>query len=140
MNKKKIIGLISVLVILLVGGVGFTLYNKPVKAPENIVTLDLTLNENTYYIDTKDYELTMQEVVEPYLDAIVKSDYLISKDGAKIHYRQYLNPEAKGEIVISHGLTEAAEKYKEVIYYFIQEGYSVHIAEQIGRKNIKRGF
>lgn len=38
----------------------------------------------------------------------------------------------KVAIVISHGFCEFAEKYKEVIYYFLKNGYSVYVPEHRG--------
>lgn len=39
---------------------------------------------------------------------------------------------AAGTVLISHGFTESAEKYKEVIWYFHQEGFHVMILEHCG--------
>lgn len=39
---------------------------------------------------------------------------------------------AAGTVLISHGFTESAEKYREVIWYFHQEGFHVLIPEHCG--------
>ena len=35
-------------------------------------------------------------------------------------------------VVISHGFTENAEKYKEIVYYFIKEHFHVYLPEHCG--------
>ena len=61
-----------------------------------------------------------------------KDGYIESYDSTAIYYRTYRIPQAKAAIVISHGFCEFAEKYKEVIYYFLKNGYSVYVPEHRG--------
>ena len=78
------------------------------------------------------YQRTMKCDVEPYLRSYEKDGYIESYDKTAIYYRTYRIPQAKAAIVISHGFCEFAEKYKEVIYYFLKNGYSVYIPEHRG--------
>ena len=78
------------------------------------------------------YAEVMQTVVEPELASIRKENYLTFKGGRKLHYEYYLCPEAKGSIVISHGFTESAEKFREMDYYFLQAGYNVFAIDHRG--------
>ena len=50
----------------------------------------------------------------------------------KIHVQRYLAEKPKGVIIISHGFTEAAPKYDEMIYYFLKAGYHVYMPEHMG--------
>ena len=78
------------------------------------------------------YQRTMKRDVEPYLRNCEKDGYIESYDSTAIYYRTYRIPQAKAAIVISHGFCEFAEKYKEVIYYFLKNGYSVYVPEHRG--------
>lgn len=49
-----------------------------------------------------------------------------------IHVQRYLAEKPKGVIIISHGFTEAAPKYEEMIYYFLKAGYHVYMPEHMG--------
>jgi lysophospholipase len=55
------------------------------------------------------------------------------KENVPIHYRFYEQPSATKAIVISSGRTEAAIKYKELIYDLYQNGYSVYIHDHRGQ-------
>ncbi|OYT13590.1 MAG: hypothetical protein B6I19_04330 [Bacteroidetes bacterium 4572_114] len=60
--------------------------------------------------------------------------YFTGADDVKIYYKYFLQdkPE-KGAIVISDGRTEAAVKYKEVIFDLFNNGYSVYIHDHRGQ-------
>lgn len=75
----------------------------------------------------------MEKEVLPYLSSIRRTGYVASGVGSgRLYFEAYRPAGAQGAIVISHGFTESAEKYKEVIYYFTQAGYQVYIAEHRG--------
>ena len=78
------------------------------------------------------YAAWMAETVEPYLKEHGKKGYLKMEDGMSIAYRCYSLPDAGKCVVISHGFCEFAEKYNEVVYRFLQEGYSVYVPEHRG--------
>ena len=44
----------------------------------------------------------------------------------------YETDRPKGVIIISHGFTEGAQKYDEMIYYFLKAGYHVCMPEHMG--------
>lgn len=65
--------------------------------------------------------------MEPYLKVHCQDGYIPGaediyheKNGiiGKIHVKRYLADDPKGVVVISHGFTEGAPKYEEMIYYF----------------------
>lgn len=88
--------------------------------------------ENIMIPEEANYQRTMKRDVEPYLRSYEKDGYIESYDSTAIYYRTYRIPQAKAAIVISHGFCEFAEKYKEVIYYFLKNGYSVYVPEHRG--------
>ena len=88
--------------------------------------------ENIMIPEEANYQRTMKCDVEPYLRNCEKDGYIESYDKTAIYYRTYRIPLAKAAIVISHGFCEFAEKYKEVIYYFLKNGYSVYVPEHRG--------
>lgn len=77
-------------------------------------------------INEKDYKKIMAERVEPFLEKIRTNGFFESFDGEKIHFEAYKNENAKAVVLIIHGFTESAEKFREVSYYFYNEGYSVY--------------
>ena len=92
-------------------------------------------------IQENEYLDTMKNEVEPYLKAHCREGYIPGaediyheKNGiiGKIHVKRYLADDPKGVVVISHGFTEGAPKYEEMIYYFLQAGYHVYMPEHMG--------
>ena len=83
-------------------------------------------------IDEKNYAEIMEKEVEPSLSAIRKDGAFISFDGKRIHYEAHITENAKAIIVISHGFTESAEKFREMAYYFSKNGYSVFSVDHRG--------
>ena len=88
-------------------------------------------------IHENEYVYKMNDEIEPYLathrqEGYVPGaeDHLHRKDTGivgKINVQRYLAEKPKGVIIISHGFTEAAPKYDEMIYYFLKAGYHVYM-------------
>lgn len=78
------------------------------------------------------YAEQMRQIVEPYLAERETSMYLEREPGQRIFCVRYFAENAKGTVLISHGYTETAEKYKEILYYFLKEGYHVYMPEHCG--------
>ena len=78
------------------------------------------------------YREQMKNVVEPYLDIRKSVLWPEREEGKKIYCERYLADSPKGVVMISHGFTETAEKYKEVIYYFVKKQYHVYLPEYCG--------
>ena len=93
-------------------------------------------------IHENEYVYKMNDEIEPYLATHRQEgyipgaeDHLHRKDTGivgKIHVQRYLAEKPKGVIIISHGFTEAAPKYEEMIYYFLKAGYHVYMPEHMG--------
>ena len=82
----------------------------------------------------KDTQYTewMQTVVEPYLASRRVSGFFASRDDARLYYEYTLHESPKAAVVISHGFTESAEKFREMAYWFLQMGYSVFALDHRG--------
>ena len=78
------------------------------------------------------YEETMKTVVEPFLAERRKDVYFAGFDGNQLHCEQYLTPDAPAAVVIVHGFTESAEKFREMSYNFITMGYTVFTIDNRG--------
>ena len=84
------------------------------------------------YISEDNYAEDMKNIVEPYINSKIKSGYVDGDEGIKLYYEKYNVEDAKGNIVISHGYCENLERYHEVIYYFMKNGYNVFGVEHRG--------
>ena len=76
-------------------------------------------------IDESAYENIMATQVEPYLAKRRTDDFFLSSDGKQLHYEAYDKLLCRGNVVILHGFTESAEKFRETAYYLRKAGYSV---------------
>lgn len=78
------------------------------------------------------YGDTMRGEVEPYLRKKGREGELFASDGTRLHYEAYEKLLSRGSIVILHGFTESAEKFRETAYYFRKAGYSVFVPDMRG--------
>lgn len=83
-------------------------------------------------INEEDYALLMETEVEPYLEKKRREDFIFTADNRKLHYEAYEKKLSRGSIVILHGFTETAEKFRELSYYFLKAGYSVFAPDMEG--------
>lgn len=86
----------------------------------------------SFYLKEEEFPDRMADTVEPFLENRRRQGSFTAKDGTVIHYCNYALQDAKALIVISHGFCEFAEKYNELVYYFLRAGYSVFMAEHRG--------
>lgn len=131
--KKKLFITFGIIVILLV--VYFCLPEKKCATPQTATTLNLdqpVLKKDFEYISEDNYLDTMFNDVCPYLESIMIDNYFEGYDGNLIHYRNYLKEDSRAHIVIVHGYTDFADKFDELIYYFLNANYSVSILEHRG--------
>ena len=83
-------------------------------------------------VPEENYGEIMLTQVEPYLEERTLAFPLEREKGKILACIRCRADSPKGVVVISHGYTESAEKYKEIIYYFVKEGYHVYMAEHCG--------
>jgi lysophospholipase len=74
----------------------------------------------------------MDTVVWPYLKEREEKFSIEIRGGYSYPVLHYHADEPEQVVVISHGFTETAHKYGEVIYYFLKHGYEVYIPEHCG--------
>lgn len=80
----------------------------------------------------------MEECVLPLLESRCEELWLPREDNPHqvLYCGRYTAPcdqaDCSGTVIISHGYTENAEKYREVIYYFLKMGYHVYIPDHCG--------
>ena len=77
------------------------------------------------YISESDYENQMKNTVEPALAAVRQSGTFRVADGTELAVALYPAKDPRGSVVIVHGFSETAEKYRELIWYFLHENYTV---------------
>ncbi len=80
----------------------------------------------------KDYAFLMNTQVEPYLEKKGREDFIFTSDNRKLHYEAYEKTLSRGSVVILHGFTESAEKFRETAYYLRKAGYSVFSLDMEG--------
>ncbi|MDD7388476.1 MAG: alpha/beta hydrolase [Lachnospiraceae bacterium] len=83
-------------------------------------------------IEDEMYCKQMKTIVEPYLVSVGKNGRYEREPGKYLYYESYMAEDAAGTVIIAHGFTESAEKYKEVIFYFLKEHYNVFILDHRG--------
>ncbi len=82
-------------------------------------------------ISEKDFSKVIDGIVQE-LNAVKKTVMLPMSDNIRLYCEQYPTDGAKGNIVLVHGFTEFAEKYKEMIKYYRDLGLNVFIYDQRG--------
>lgn len=83
-------------------------------------------------ITERDYRRRMDEEAMPFLAKCRRRGFFEPDGTGNIYFESYDAAQAKGAVVIAHGFSESAEKYVEMIYYFLQAGYRVYIPEMRG--------
>lgn len=92
----------------------------------------------SWLIREENYASDMDTIVWPYLNERKREIQIKTKGGEAIAVYNYHADNAEKMVVISHGFTETAHKYAEVIYYFLIHGYEVYILEHTGHGNSYR--
>lgn len=82
-------------------------------------------------LQEQDYSRNMSQV-EQELAAMAHSGEYTTFDGGELCYEYYLADNSKAFMIVVHGFTEFAEKYRELAWYFHQAGYSVLLYDQRG--------
>lgn len=83
-------------------------------------------------LSESNYATEMEQIVEPYLAAHGTERYVEREEGRKLYVVMYRAERPKGLVMVSHGFTENAEKYKEYLYYFVKMQYHVCMVEHCG--------
>lgn len=83
-------------------------------------------------VDEKNYAAVMKNEVEPFLAKIRTEGFFNTFDGKQIHYEAHTIDNARGNVVIVHGFTEFAEKFREMAYYFVKNGFNAFALDNRG--------
>lgn len=97
------------------------------------------MNMKEIILKEESFENQMKTLVEPALEAVRKEGRL-RVDGGELYYELYPQKEKAPVVVICHGFSESAEKYREFIYYLYSAGYQIAILDQRGHgKSFRQG-
>ncbi|MBP5198696.1 MAG: alpha/beta hydrolase [Lachnospiraceae bacterium] len=128
-KKHKIFSFIICLIVALVLYVGISFLTEKIMVAtaksDKQVTLDKTKTDEKFFLHDEDYEENMVNVVEPFVASYRQDGFVETSDGLEISYSSFLLPDSDKYVLMAHGFTETKEKYTEVIYYFLKEGFSV---------------
>lgn len=90
------------------------------------------------YLGESGFLERMREEIEPYLRRYRRQVKFLGLEKAVLCAYEYCLPGADKCVVICHGFCEFAEKYNEIVYYFLQKGYSVYVPEHRGHGSSER--
>lgn len=102
---------------------------KNMEKAKQVSVLEKSQSNIPFLVPDNSYEKDMKGTVEPYVKGVEQYGTFQPEKGISIHYRKYMINRPMGHVVVSHGFCENTEKYREVIYYFLKEGYSVYIMD-----------
>ena len=83
-------------------------------------------------VSEENYAETMKTVVEPYLASLREEGKIGGFEDKPIHYEKYLLPDAAASVVLVHGFTESAEKFREMAYNYLKMGFSAFVIDNRG--------
>lgn len=78
------------------------------------------------------YQEHMETVIVPYLKRYEKEQWLKREPDRNIYCASFRLKQPKGIVLLSHGFGENVIKWREVIYRFLKQGYSVYMPEHCG--------
>ena len=80
----------------------------------------------------KEYPAQMRHTVREWCSTCLHSGHMNSYDGTTLQYYFALRPHARGSVCFLHGFCECIVIYRELLYRFYEQGYSVFFLEQRG--------
>ena len=90
------------------------------------------------WLTEQTYTERMDSEVLPWLESQKESGFIAAtadKDGTSpgdLYYEIYTPENPQAALVVCHGLSESVQKYKELIYYFLQYNYQVFLIDHRG--------
>ena len=88
-------------------------------------------------IEERNYREVMEGVVEPELSQI-RREVKVPVEGGALNAEAYTVPGARRAVVVLHGYTESAEKFHEMIWYFLHDGLNVYAYDHRGHGHSPR--
>ena len=83
-------------------------------------------------VHSENYSVFMNEQVLPYLEARRQNETVKTPDQISLYTSFFTADDCRGTVMLLHGFTENIEKFSEVIYGFLKEGFSVCTLDQRG--------
>ena len=68
--------------------------------------------------------------VEEQLKQCVQTGYFSGFDGKSLYYEYFQAEDSRGAVILVHGLSEFLEKYHELAWYLLNQGYDVFLYDQ----------
>ncbi|MBE6603332.1 MAG: alpha/beta hydrolase [Ruminococcaceae bacterium] len=84
------------------------------------------------FIKEQEFQTQINDTVMPYLAQRTEVLSVIARDGGALYAVKYTADHPRGTVVLVHGFSENADKYREFIYYLLREGLSVLVYDQRG--------
>ena len=84
------------------------------------------------YLKEQNFAEQMKTEVLPYLRERRRDGIFSGWDGKPLHFARFSADQPRGTIVLLHGYTESIEKYGELIYVFLRNGWNVQAYDQRG--------
>lgn len=82
-------------------------------------------------LSEQEYTARLPQIIRD-LDALKTAELIPGAKGTPLYCERYVKEGSRGNIVIVHGFSEFAEKYKEMIWYYLALGLNVFIYDQRG--------
>ncbi len=101
-------------------------------------TLEIKDIEKPELLDESDFANEMKHTAEPYIAQFAVTGRISPE--VDLYYELYSQKPNKGTIVICHGYTEYSEKFHELIYYFLKNGYQAAVYDQRGHGRSMREY
>ena len=83
-------------------------------------------------VSEENYAETMKTKVEPYLAGLRAEGKFAGFEDKPIHYEKYVIPNAVGSVVLVHGFTESAEKFREMAYNYLMMDMNAFVIDNRG--------
>lgn len=112
----------------------FTLNLALVISCSKKISAPLFTSENKYHLTTEEQLInnSLSKTIDTFYNKGIEGVF-VGKANVNIYYRIFKNPKSQKAILISAGRTEAAIKYKELIFDLYNNGFSVFIHDHRGQ-------
>ena len=84
------------------------------------------------FFKENELEKAMENEIMPFLSERLTASLVEGYDKNPLYVCHYRAIKPRGTVLILHGLAETAEKYREMIYYFLKSGLDVLVFDQRG--------
>ena len=93
--------------------------------------MEFTPSFELHFIPDEDFAAAMDTICRR-LDDCRVSGYFTGHAGAQIFYEYFPVAQARGSVVLLHGMSEFSKKHYELAFYLMEQGYSVFLCDHRG--------